>query len=285
MKKFAVLSDSGCNIPPEFSKAHGIYILPLKLDFGGKTYRDGVNVTPEQVYDIMPKELPKTSLPTGAEITAMFDQIRADGYTELLCVTLSCQLSGTHNILRLMAEEYEGLTIRLVDTKNIGIGAGFISMYAQSLAEAGATLEAAYQKVAARIYESRVFFCVDTLEYLRKGGRIGGVASFLGTRLNLKPIITCDKEGVYYTAGKIRGKKQAVEKMIALAKEHVKGAAAYRVCVSNGGAVKEEIKAFQKQVKAAFPDAAEVHYTDISPTLGVHTGPGLLGLGVQVLAQ
>ncbi len=285
MNKFAVLSDSGCNIPPEVAKKHGIYILPLKLTFGGNTYRDGLEVTPEEVYAVLPQELPKTSLPSGEEVKTMFDQIRADGYTDLLCVTLSSQLSGTNNVVRLMAEEYEGLTVRLIDTKNIAIGAGFVSMFAQELADAGKALEAAYQKVQSEIYNSRVFFCVDTLEYLRKGGRIGGVASFLGTRLNLKPIITCDKEGVYYTAAKSRGKKQAVEKIIALAKEHVEGAAAYRVCMSNGGASKEEFKAFCKQVKAAFPSAKAYYQTNISPTLGVHTGPGLLGLGVQILAQ
>ncbi len=283
MQKFAILSDSGCNIPPAVSKACGIYILPLKLHFNNETYRDGLDITPEEVYAVLPQELPKTSLPTGAEVLEKFDQIRADGYTDLLCVTLSSQLSGTHNIVRLMAEEYEGLNIRMVDTKNIAIGAGFVSMYAQELAAAGETLEAAFQKVTNTIYNSRVFFCVDTLEYLRKGGRIGLVSSFLGTRLNLKPIITCNKEGVYYTAGKTRGKKQAVEKMITLAKEHVAGAATYRVCASNGGASKEEFSAFLKLVKASFPAAKEVHVTDISPTLGVHTGPGLLGVGVQIL--
>ncbi len=284
MKKFAVLTDSGCNVPPEVSKAGGMYILPLKLTFGGKTFRDGVDVSHEEVYEVLPFELPKTTLPSGEEIVELFDKICADGYTDLLCVTLSCQLSGTNNILRLMAEEYEGLNIRIVDSKNIGIGAGFLSMYAQELADAGETLDAAYEKVMAELYNSRVFFCVDTLEYLRKGGRIGLVASFLGARLNLKPIITCNKEGVYYTASKSRGKKQAVEKLIELGKEHVQHAAAYRICISNGGASKDELKAFLKQAKAAFPDAAEVYQTDISPTLGVHTGPGLLGLGVQIMA-
>ncbi len=282
MQKFAILSDSGCNIPPDFAKDHGIYILPLKLHFDGKTFHDGVNVTPAEVYDVLATEIPKTSLPSGGEITALFDKIKADGYTELLCVTLSSQLSGTNNMIRLMVEEYQDLTIRLIDTKNIAIGSGFLSMYAQELAESGYTLDAAYDKVMENLYNSQVFFCVDTLEYLRKGGRIGGVASFLGTRLNLKPIITCDKEGVYYTAGKIRGKKQAVEKMIALAQERTKDAASYRVCASNGGASKEEFKYFRKQIEAAFPDAAQIYQTDISPTLGVHTGPGLLGLGVQI---
>ncbi len=285
MNKFAVLSDSGCNIPPEIAKKQGIYILPLKLTFGGKTYRDGMDVTPQEVYAVLPKELPKTTLPSGEEVDAMFDKIRADGYTDVLCVTLSSQLSGTNNIVRLMAVEREDLTIRLIDSKNIAIGAGFVSMRAQALADAGEALEAAYQTISAEIYNSRVFFCVDTLEYLRKGGRIGLVSSFLGTRLNLKPIITCNKDGVYYTAAKCRGKKQAMDRMITLAQEHVQGVAQFRVCVSNGGAGKEELTAFVKQVKAAFPRAAEFHQTDISPTLGVHTGPGLLGLGVQILAK
>lgn len=284
MRKFAVLSDSGCNVPTEAVKKGGIYILPLKLHFGGKSYRDGVEIDPAQVYEIMPKELPKTSLPTGEEITNLFDQIRADGYTDVLCVTLSSQLSGTHNILRIMAEEYQGLTIQMIDTKNIGIGSGFLSMYAQELAAAGKSLQQAFEMLSAEVYNSRVFFYVDTLEYLQKGGRIGLVASFIATRLNLKPIISCNKEGIYETVNKCRGKNQAIEKMIAQAQAHVKGAA-HRVCVCNGGSTKEEVKRFIKLVKAAFPDAKEFYQTEISPTLGVHTGPGLLGIGVQILAE
>ena len=282
MSKIAVLVDSGCNIPVSVSKEKGIYTIPLKINYKDRECRDGIDITPKEVYESLKKEIPTTSLPSGQEIIDLFEQIKSDGFSEVICVTISSGLSGTHNIIRLMAEEETDLKIKLIDTKNIAIGSGFVAILASELVESGKNLDEVYDEVMNNIQNTKVFFCVDTLEYLRKGGRIGFVSSLLGTRLNLKPIISCNDDGVYYTVAKIRGKTQAVTKMIELVKNYIKDAKEFNICISHGGSY-NQINEFSAQMRQIFSKANNIYETEISPTLGIHTGPGLLGIGIQVI--
>ncbi len=278
MNQIAILVDSGCNIPQEVAAQGGIYTVPLKMNYAEGEYRDGVDITPEEVYTRLEKEIPTTSLPSGEEIEAEFAKIKADGYTQVICVHISSNLSGTMNMVRLVAEEQEGLEVRLVDTKNIAMGSGFLGMYARELVEQGLELDDIVAKVEEKVAGSHVFFCVDTLKYLQKGGRIGLVGSILGSTLNLKPIISCNEEGVYYTVAKVRGKRHAIERILDLVAEEAEKSAAYDICVCHGGAY-GEFDGFVEMAKEKFAPAHS-YQTEISPTLGVHTGPGLLGIGI-----
>ena len=212
MDKIAVLVDSGCDIPKELAVEKNIYILPLKINYTDGEYRDGVDITPEQVYNKLAQEIPKTSLPNGEEILNLFDKIKSDGYTKVLCVTLSSGLSGTNNIINIIASDYDGLEIKIIDSKNIAIGAGFLGLLASDLIKSGQSFDEAYQGVLANINNSKVFFSVATLEYLHKGGRIGLVSAVLGSKINLKPIISCNNEGIYYTIAKVIGRNNQLKK-------------------------------------------------------------------------
>ena len=130
--------------------------------------------------------------------------------------------------------------------------------------------------------KSKIFFCLSTLEYLQKGGRIGLVASILGTALNLKPIISCNPEGVYYNVAKIRGRKQSLEKMVEIAVKYANTGEKYNVALVHGGA-EEEANQLKEKLMSQLPHCNI--YTDgqISPALGVHTGPGLIGIGIQLI--
>ena len=280
MNKIAIVVDSGCNVPVNYAQEKGIYTIPLRINYNEKEYLDGVNITPAEVYSTLQDEIPRTSLPTGDDIMQLFDQIKADGFTDILCITISSNLSGTNNIFRLLIDDIEDMNIRLVDSKNIAIGSGFLALLAQDCIDKGYTLDETYKEVCANLSNSKVLFCVDTLEYLRKGGRIGLVSGFIGEKLNLKPVITCNDEGVYYTAAKSKGKKNAVKKIVELVGEFIDGSSSYQLCISNGGAPNSEIEEFKSFVLKQFPNATAVYTTDISPTLGVHTGPGLLGVGI-----
>ncbi len=280
MNKIAIVVDSGCNVPVDYVKEKGIYVIPLRLHYHDREYLDGVDIDPAEVYRSLQDEIPTTSLPTGDDVIRLFDQIKADGFTEVLCITISSNLSGTNNIFRLLINDIEDMNIRLIDTKNIAIGSGFLALVAQECIEKGYTLDETYEKVSANVKNSKVLFCVDTLEYLRKGGRIGLVSGFIGEKLNLKPVITCNDDGVYYTAAKSKGKKNAVKKIVDLVCEFINESESYQLCISNGGADNKELQDFHAYVLERLPNATTVYTTDISPTLGVHTGPGLLGLGV-----
>ncbi|MFI3226197.1 MAG: DegV family protein [Clostridia bacterium] len=282
MKKIAILVDSGCDIPTSVSADKGIYTLPLKIVYKDRECRDGFDITPREVYEGLKNEIPSTSLPSPAEAQEMFKKIKADGYSDVLVITISSGLSGTHNMIKIVADDIDDMNIRMIDTKNIAIGSGFIGILAADLASEGYSLDELYKKVLASVEKSDVFFCVDTLVYLRKGGRIGLVSGILGEKLNLKPIISCNDDGIYHTVAKVRGKKQAVKKMIDLALKHLENAKEYNICISNGGAY-DEIDEFSSEVRKIFSKAKKIYQGDISPTLGVHTGPGLLGLGVQII--
>lgn len=281
-EKIAILTDSGTDVPPELVEQYGIYVIPLKIIYKDRTYTDKVDISPEEVYERLPIEVPSTSLPDGEAITEIFDQIRSDGYERVLAITISSGLSGTFNIVRLISESIPALDIFCRDTKNIGIAAGLQVIAAAKMLDEGISWEALKEKTAANAARGRIFFNVATLEYLQKGGRIGLVAAVLGTALKLNPIISCNEEGIYYTVAKARGRKKSLEKTFNLIKEYVGNHKNIALAVAHGQA-EEDAKDFYQKLKEAFPQAKEILFGTISPALVVHTGPGLLGIGVQIL--
>lgn len=287
MKKlqFAILADSCNDIPQGLVEEHHIYTMPLLINYNNEkneTYKDGVDISPQQVYDRMPGEIPTTSLPLGSDINAIFDQIKADGHTEILVSAISSGLSGTYQAVKLAAEEREDLTVTVIDTLNIGIGSGFLALYAAQLRAEGRSFEETAQKVQAAVKDSTVLFGVKTLEYLIKGGRIGKVQGILGSALNIKPIISCNEEGIYDTVAKVRGRKQNINKMVEMVKESLAGKSNYYIGLCHGAA--EDEMNYMKEELREYIEKAKV-YTEgqISPVLGVHTGPGLLGIGFLAL--
>ena len=131
--KIAVMADSGTDVPPNYREKYGIYWLPLLINYSDRTYLDGIDIQPHEMYDRLPVEIPKTSLPDRGMVTDLFDRIKADGYEKLLVVTISSGLSGTYNMVRLAAEDYSGLEISVLDTRNISIGSGLIAIRAAQM--------------------------------------------------------------------------------------------------------------------------------------------------------
>lgn len=281
-EKIAILVDSCTDVPKSALKEYGIYMIPLKIIYKDRTYTDGVDITAEEVYSNLGKEIPSTSLPSGDEILKVLEQIKADGYEKVLAVTISSGLSGTYNFVKLLGEEFEGLEFYTVDTKNIAIGSGVTAVLAAENLRKGLSWEELKKATEASVPHSKLFFCVSTLEYLYKGGRIGLVASSLGTLLTLKPIISCNEDGVYYNAAKSIGRKRSLLKVLELAEKYAKSGKAYNLIIANGDAA-EEMAELKEQLIQRLPDYKTLFEGPISPALGVHTGPGLLGIGVQLL--
>lgn len=282
--KVAILVDSGTDVPQELIEKYQMYVIPLKIIYKDRVYTDKVNITPEEIYQRLPQEIPGTSLPDGETITKIFEQIKQDGYEKILAVTISSGLSGTYNIVRLIAQQQEELEAYVLDTKNIGIGAGFSAIQAAKWLEEGMEWSLLIERLNELVKQTKVFFNVATLEYLQKGGRIGLVASILGTALKLNPIISCNDEGIYYTVGKARGRKKSLDRTVSYVKERVGTAKVFNLAVAHGDA-KEEATEMMARLKEEFPQAQQIYFGQISPALVVHTGPGLLGVGVQVLEK
>lgn len=281
-EKIAILVDSGCDVPETIAQADNFYVIPLKIIYKDAEYTDKLDITAEEIYDRLPIEIPKTSLPEGAYIQKIFEQIVADGYEKVLAITISSGLSGTFNSVRLVAQDFPMLETFMFDTKNIGIGAGVYAIRAAELIASGSSFDAITKVLANEVKNSKIFFSVATLEYLQKGGRIGLVSSIVGNMLNLNPIISCNDDGIYYTVAKSRGRKKSLEKSVKLVKAFVGNHQKVRLFVAHGNAAKEAL-ILVEALKAAIPQAIDVLYGQISPALVVHTGPGLIGIGAQIL--
>lgn len=281
-EKIALLVDSGTDVPQEVMDRYGIYMIPLQIIYKERTYTDKLEISPEEVYRRLEEEVPSTSLPDGAQIQAILEQIKADGYEKLLIVTISSGLSGTYNVLRLIGQDVEGLAVHVLDTKSIGIGAGLQAIRAAELIDSGLTFEALIAQLDKEIVQNKVLFNVATLEYLQKGGRIGLVTSIIGTALKLNPTISCNEDGVYHTVAKSRGRKRSIDKLVEIAVEFVGNHQEFRLAVAQGDAYEEGLQ-LKAKLEERLPNAKEILFGTISPALVVHTGPGLLGMGIQVI--
>jgi DegV family protein with EDD domain len=282
-KKIAILVDSGTDVPKDYRDKYKMYVAPLAIIYPEAEYRDGVDIQPEDVFARFPEEIPSTSLPSPAAVDGLFKQIKADGYEQVVVVTISSGLSGTYEMLSNFGPSPEGLEVRYIDTKNIGIGSGFSAIRAGELIEQGLDFDEVCRGVEEAVRNTKLCFCVSTLEYLAKGGRIGLVAARLGTMLDLKPVISCNEDGVYDTVAKARGRKKSLRIALEKAVEFAAGAKEYNITVMHGAA-KEEADELLVALKAQLPKYGYAVEGQITPVLVVHTGPGLIGVGVQVLS-
>lgn len=282
--KIAILVDSGTDVPPELIEKYHMFVAPLRIIFSDGEYNDGIDLTAAQLYQRLPREIPKTSLPSAEIVLQVLDQIRAEGYNKVLAVTISSGLSGTYNMLTLLASNIKDLDIYVYDTRNIAIGSGFSAIQAAEYIAAGMDWHTLKQTMIASTSKSKVFFCLDTLEYLQKGGRIGLVTAMLGTALNLKPIISCNTDGVYYTVAKVRGRQQSLKKVLELAVRFAGNSKKYNIALIGSGQLGlNDAASIRDEVLQKLPNRNLLIEGELGCCLGVHVGPGLVGVGVQIL--
>lgn len=282
-EKIAILVDSGSDVPREYREKYNMYVAPLTIIYKDAEYRDGIDIDPQTVYERFSEEIPSTSLPSPATVTSLFKQIKADGYEKVIVVVISSGLSGTFNMLSSFGPQPEGLEAYYVDTKNIGIGSGFAAIRAGELIERGLSFADVCRQVEDAVKNTKLFFCVSTLEYLLKGGRIGLVAGMVGMLLDVKPVISCNEDGIYYTVGKARGRERSLKMALEKAVEFARGAKEFNITVVQGAA-EAEGAALMAALKERLPDFRYAIEEQLTPALVVHTGPGLIGIGVQRLA-
>ena len=282
-EKIAILVDSCSDVPKEYRDKYNMYVAPLTIVYKDAEYRDGIDIQPEDVFARFAEEVPSTSLPSPATVGDLFKQIKADGYDKVVAIHISSGLSGTFEMVSSFGPSPEGLETRYIDTKNIGIGAGFSAIRAGELIEQGLPFADVCEGVEDAARRTTLLFCVSTLEYLVKGGRIGQVSGMVGTILDLKPVISCNEDGIYYTVAKARGRKKSLSLALEKAVEFAAGAKEYNITVMHGAA-QGEADALMASLKERLPDYRYAIEGQITPALVVHTGPGLIGIGVQRLA-
>ncbi|MBS3991288.1 MAG: DegV family protein [Erysipelothrix sp.] len=280
-EKIAILTDSGSDVPASMMQTHPIFILPLQVNYKERSYRDGVDIDSKTVLENLHKEVPTTSLPFGEDLEHLVSIIKAQGFTRIVAIMLSSGLSGTCNMVQLYAKESE-IPMDVFDTKNIGIGSGLTAIRAAQWVQDGLSFDELKANIEESIANTKVFFVLSTLEYLIKGGRIGKVSGFLGTALELKPLITCDDQGIYTTIAKVRGRQKSVKALQNKVESFFDPNKKYLIGIAHANA-SEDAQALKENLMVLFHDQATYFFSEISPALGVHTGPGLLGVGISIL--
>lgn len=274
-EKIALLADSACDVPRDLVEKLGIKILPLKIIYPDKEYSDRLDIQPDDVYNRMPNEIPTTSMPCLEEIKSIIDDIGSQGFTHVLAVALSSGLSGTFGAIKLVAQDVNNLVVRTFDSRTLSMGTGWMVIDAARNIANGLSFDKVIENINNLQPKVKVYYVVETLEYLRKGGRIGQVAGMLAEFLHFKPIISVNSEGKYFTFCKVRGRRKSIDRLMEIV-ESVAPDKPINLAVMHGGAKKEAERMMQRLNK--LPNIKELVFSDISPALGVHTGPGLLGV-------
>lgn len=284
-RKIAIVTDSCADVPEDLREQYGIYVLPMIISCQDGEYKDGVNIHAEDVYEKLKTELPKTSTPTGEDIESLLDELKEKGYEKAIAIMLSSGLSGTVNHVRLAAED-ASLEVCVIDSLSASIGNGAIVIQAAMWRDAGVPYNELCDRVKKLCKTTKVFFSIDTLEYLQKGGRIGKATAMVGTALSIKPILSFDEEGEIYTPAKVRGHKLVEKKLLSLVEEQVKApenaGKHYNIVVADGGApeAREEL---EQKMKEMLPNYQEIFKAKIGAALSTYLGDNLLGAGVQFL--
>ncbi|MDU1028073.1 MAG: DegV family protein [Clostridiales bacterium] len=278
-KKIAVIVDAGCDLPQAYKDRADVFELPFHVIYGDQDLVAGVDISTDELIERLPEAIPTTSLPNGDDITNVFNAVREGGFSQVIVINISAHLSGTHNMINLMMKDIPDLEIFTFNTKNIGIGAGFFALDVLHKIDEGASFEQICPYLDKQIKKSKVFFALATLEYLQKGGRIGFVASLLGTALRIKPVISCNDEGIYYTVKKTRGRRQSLAQIIEQVSTFAQESDHYMVAVCSSKEPVEEENLKNDLANILHPERP-IFKAILDPALAVHTGPGLIGAGV-----
>lgn len=273
--KVAILTDSAANLlPSDIESQPDLFVLPLGIVIDGKTYRDQVDISAKDVYDQLDDHQISTSLPTTSDFIQLLDQIKAKGYDHVMIISVSSGLSGTFNSLRLATEDYHGLSFTLVDTKTLGAGQGFMVLRALEWLKAGKTPEEIVPLLTKlRFEDSLAIYTINTLKYLRRGGRIGKVEGTIGDILHVKPIITVNDQGVYITLAKSLGMNRSLLLMKQLLENKFKNSLIDLV-IHFGNEIDTAKELGSKLLTQL--NIRKLVYAPLTPVLGIHTGPQMI---------
>lgn len=269
-----VVTDSACDLPESICAELGIEVVPLSIRFGDEELCDRTELTTGEFWRRLPTvpQLPETAAPSVGAFETVFRRLADEGATGIICINLSSGLSATMQSAQLGAKALEGLCpVEIIDSECASMGIGLLVLHAARRANEGASLEEITAEVLDQRGRTHALFTVDTLEYLRKGGRIGGAQAFLGSVLSIKPVITV-VDGKVEPFGKVRTRSKALKFIV----DHVGQQEIEELCVLQGNAA--DLEEFRGLVAAITPAGQTPIEAEIGPVVGVHTGPGIIGL-------
>lgn len=276
MGKVAIITDSTSYIPKDLVKKHHITVIPQVLIWEDKTYLDGVDIQPREFYNRLKdaKVMPTTSQATIGSFQQIFSQLLDEG-CQILAILVSDKLSGTINSAMQARDMLPDAPIDIINSKTTAMALGFQALAVARAAEEGANMSECKALAEKAIDHTGVVFAVDTLEFLHRGGRIGGGSRFLGTALKLKPILEV-KDGRVEAIERVRTRKKSLIRLVKLLEERLAGRQPVRLATLHANSP-EDARIIMKQANGQI-DAVEHIFSELSPTVGTNTGPGTVGL-------
>ncbi|MFE5889331.1 DegV family protein [Streptomyces sp. NPDC002285] len=274
----AIVTDSTAYLPQRTMERHGITAVPLTVVVGGQALDEGTEISTRSLAQALQKRRPVTTSRPSPEVFAEhYRKVAESGATGIVSLHLSAELSGTHDAAVLAAREAP-VPVRVVDTGMVAMALGFCALAAAEAAETGGTVDEAVTAAEKRAGATAAYFYVDTLDYLRRGGRIGAAQALLGSALAVKPLLQLEG-GRIGPLEKVRTASKAIARLEEIAADRA-GSAQVDIAVHHLAAP-DRASALADRLRARVPGLADLHVSEVGAVIGAHTGPGLLGVVVS----
>lgn len=277
MPRIALVTDSTGSIPKELTDKYNITVAPQILIWGKETFEDGVNITPSEFYTRLKNAsvMPSTSQVTVSKFFEIYQQLLAQDY-QILSILISSKLSGTVNsAIQAKAMLPADAPIEIVDSNTTAMAMGFHLLIVARAIIQGATLPECMSLAQKAAQQTGIFFAVDTLEFLHRGGRIGGAKRFLGTALNIKPILEV-RDGMVEAAEQVRTRRKSLSRIVELAEKQIAGRTPVRLASLHANAPEDARVVLEEATEKLKP--IETYFSEVSPVIGANAGPGVVGL-------
>jgi DegV family protein with EDD domain len=271
--KIKVVTDSTNDLPPEIIEQYGITVIPMYINIGDQSFQDGIDITRKEFYNRLPQSdpFPTTAAPGIEQFTAVYSRLMGAGADQILSIHISSSLSAVMDVAHKAAEQFSGIPVTVYDSDQLSLGTGFQVQTAAQAAEKGLPLEEILAILKDQSSRSYVFAALDTLEFLKRGGRMNSVMAGLGSLLQIKPILTMHAGNP--GAERVRTKERALQRLIEMTAE-LGELEQLALVHTNAG---EEAIALWQQAKHLAPDLVTPLSVDVTPVLGAHLGPGAVG--------
>ncbi len=267
-----IITDSSCDLPQAIIQEHKITVIPLFINVGDQSYLDGVELSHQEFYERLPgfRPAPKTAAPGPDVFRKIFEQLASEGATGILSIHISAKLSAIVDIARAAAKETTHLPVTVFDSRQLSLGTGFQVLAAAQATAEGRSLSEILSMLEGQIRRTHVFAALDTLEYLKRSGRMNFAISALGTLLQIKPFMKMYNGEP--TAERVRTRKGAMKRLVELLEEY---GPYEKVALLHSHAL-QRAEAVLQEVRGLLP-AGDIWVEEITPVLGAHIGPGVIG--------
>lgn len=277
----AIVTDSTCDLPADVVAKHQIHVVPQHILWGTESYLDGVDITSDVFYERLAtaKETPQTSQPSVADFAEAYQTAReANNADSVLCITLSHNLSGTNNSAKQAVSQVE-FPVEVIDARTASQPLGFVVLSAAEARDEGATLAEIVKVARDTVGKVQIYFTVGDLEFLHRGGRVGGAKRLIGDALKIKPILSV-KAGMIAPKESVRTRRRVIKRLIDLVAEDQQGKIIKRLGVVHGDA-QEEAEELISILKPRF-NVEKVYLNTCCSAVGTHVGPGVIGVAYQL---